>query len=359
MDTNRKVFGDNGMTARAKLGSAIGIHPDKLSPSLFRFGREYAEELPPTGIGNGFCKTMIAQHLINIKFLNGNYAKLVNYPSCFLMQEVMSPVENALIDAGNNLPGSPSFSRPLLHLGELPLGFSECLLVCPEEAWIMNSLASRKGSKAIKPYINAYRSAAYWQRLWFIFNGKAGIPLASLPSDGAGLGLPEGLPVELNFDVTDLRKLKITIESEAKLCIGETIIAVKTFEARIAWLFSSLNSPEEGLERLVQSICDILKHLRVDIAKTRAFLLEFYDTLALLEIRKTFLPLLPAITALFQQPVIQPTTLIKLRLKQVNLVICWEKTIFKSLLHRVLLYLKERKLSSRFIPPLKEWAFSA
>ena len=151
--------------------------------------------------------------------------------------------------------------------------------------------------------------------------------------------------MELDFDTANFSQFKVTILNlKAKLGIGEAIISIIAFEPGVSWLFARLNPSKERLKSLIQSIGYILKHLGIDTAETGAFRFKLRDTLALLEIRQTFLLLFPAITAIFQELVIQPATLIKLYLKEFSLMLSGIQTVFKALSHQGIVYLKNTEV---------------
>jgi hypothetical protein len=165
--------------------------------------------------------------------------------------------------------------------------------------------------------------------------------------------------MQFNLNITHLSQFKATVKRETELGIGEAVIPIVSLESGIPGSLASLHSSEKGTKGFVQSVSYILKNLGVDVIKTRALCFKLYDTMTLLEIGKRFLLFLPSIPALFQKFIIEPPTLIKLRLHKISLMPSGIESIFKSFVHCINYILNGRRMSSRFIPPLKEWAFSA
>ena len=341
MDTNRKVFGNKGMTTGAKLRSAVGVHRYELSPSLFRFGREYVDELSPTGIGDAFSKAVIAQHPIDVKLLNSDKTKGANQFSRLLVDKVMSSVRNAFMDTGYNLFSLVPLKRSLLHSRQFALGFSQCLFVRPEETGVSYLTASRHSGKILQPDINTYRRLGWWQRLRFILRREASIPFVILPSDGAGANLSEGLTMQLDFNITHLSQFKASIKCETELGIGETIIPIIPLEAGIARLSARFHSPEESTEGFVQPVGYILKDLGIDEFEAGMLCFKLGDVLALLKVGQRFLLLIPSISAFLQKSVIQPAALIEVGFQNFSLVFGGIQSIFKRLIHCLNYILKE------------------
>src|SRR5947208_13419388 len=86
----------------------------------------------------------------------------------------------------------------------------------------------------------------------FIFCGKNGVPLISLPFDGAGFDGSLDCSVELDFEVAYLREMQLVANDLiAPLWIGERVVSISRLEARIARLLSIQDASEERLHRFV------------------------------------------------------------------------------------------------------------
>lgn len=347
MNTNTEVFRNNRMATGTSLRSTVRVDCNELSASFFRFAREHAEELPPTGIGNRLGKAMIADHPLDIQLFNGDDAEMINELSGFLVDEVMSAVGNALVNTAYYLSGLSSLRCALLKFAQLPLGFRQCLFVHPEEAEIGNLLPGRHGSERCQPDINTHSFIRCRQWFRLVLNRKRSVPLVTLAPDGACTDFSKDWTMDFNSDITHFSEFKTAVNSEAELSVGEAIIAVKALEARISRILTSLDPTKESSKAFVQPVSHVLEYLGVDSAESGTFRLKFRDTLALLEIRKAFLLLFPSSLAFLKELIIEPATFIKLGLKQCGLMLGGEQSIFKSFLHYVVLYLKYARISIR------------
>ena len=105
--------------------------------------------------------------------------------------------------------------------------------------------------------------------------GEDRVPLLALALDGTRLNLACEGPVHFDLDVPDFREMQaLADELKARLHIGQGIVAVSAFEARIAWLLASGHTPEEGAHGFIQSPEHVLLHLGVDVL---VFLAQPFD----------------------------------------------------------------------------------
>lgn len=359
MNTNRKAFGSKGVTARADLGSPMGVDHHELPSGIFRLLRKHHDELSPTSIGDRLSQTVVAQHPSGVEGFYRDDSKPVNNTSRFLVDEVMPAIGDTLMDTGHDLSNLSSLRRSLLQLRQLSLSLGQSLLISSEKTGVGYLLTGREGGEGSQPNIDTHGRIAFRQWLRLILCGEAGIPLIILPSDGAGANFPERLTVQSNFNITHFSQLKTAVNMEPELGVSETIIPIVSLESGISGSLPSLHSPEKGTESLVQSIGHILKNLGVDVVETGALCFKLGDTLALLEIGKRFLLFLPSIPALFQKFIIEPAALIKLRLQKISLMLSGIEPIFKSLIHYLNYILKRGWCQANSSPALKSGAFLA
>lgn len=343
MNTGTKVFRDKRMATGTELRSAVGVDRHELSSSLCRFLRKHRDELTPTRISDGLGQTVVAQHPLGVEGLHRNNPEPVYDPPSFLMDEIMSAVGDTFVDTGNNLSGFTSFRCAFLQFGKFPLRFSKGFLISPEKPWIVYPLTCRESSEVSQSHVNSHRRIGWWQWLAFILCGKAGIPLIIMSSDGTDADFPEGLTMQPYLDITNFCQSQTAVYMEPELSVGEAVVPVISLKSGIARRLPSLHSPEKSAKGFVQSVSHILEHLRVDIIEAGALRFKLPDTLALLEIGKGFLFFLPGILALLKEFIIEPPTLIKLRLKNLSLMLRGIEPVFKRLIHYLNYILKERK----------------
>jgi len=366
MDTNTKVFGDKGLAPGAALCCTSWVNFDIHPTSLFRFVLDALSKLSPSYITNASIHTtpVTIHHVLDLQLLDSNDAKLVNQLPCFLVDKVMPPVSYPFVDTGYDFLGLSSLRRSLIQFRQLSLSFNQRLPIYLKETRVWNFLTCRKSGEGGQPNIDAHGRIAFRQWLSGTFNSKTNIPFAGRLYNRTGLDIPKDGSMEFGFNTSYLSELKAALFScEPKLSIGKTIVSVIALKARVAgFLLSCLHPPEEALEALIQPISYILKYLGVGIFQARALRFKFRYPLALFEIRKPFLSLFPTIPAFLKQLIIEPTTFIKLTLKQSGLMFSRVESVFKGFIHHHLVYLKGIKISTgkevaHSSPALKYGAF--
>lgn len=321
------------MAARTSLRSPVGVNHHELPSGLFRLLRKHHDELTPTGIGDRLSQAVVAQHPFGVKVFYRNDSKPVNNAPRLLVDEVMPAIGDTLMDTGNDLLSLSSFGCSLFQLRQVSLSPGQSLLVSPEEPRICYPIIGRKSSEALQPHIDSHRHIRRWQWLRLVLSREAGIPFVILTADSAGADFSKDRPMQLDFNITHFSQFEASVKLKPELGIGEALISVEPLEPGIARFFSGLHSPEKGTKGFVQSIGHILKNLGVDIVETEALCFELRDSLALFEIGKRFLLISPGIPALLQKFVVQPATLIKLRLQKLSLRFGRIESIFKSFIH--------------------------
>jgi hypothetical protein len=281
---------------------------------------------------------MIAQHTYDIQLLNSNDAKGVHYLTGFLVNEVVPAVSNAFMNTRDNLFRFGSFSSSFVLFGHLSLSFGKSLFICPKESGVSNLVTSRESSKELKPYINPHCFIRLGQRLKLDLAGEAGIPFIKPSPNRAGFNLAFNWSVKVDFDSPYLGEVQhLIFNAKTKLGIGEAIIPLSASESGIARASPSFDSSKESLKPKVNSLLHILKGLRVDLLKPRAFL--FPDRQKEVRFIKAdgFLPLFPGILTISKRLIIYPTALLKTIQHNLGLPFSRIYPILESLTHKSIL----------------------
>ena len=355
MNTNTQVFRNSRLTPRAALSCTTRVNFDIHPTSIFRFVLDALSKLSPSYITNASVHTspVTIHHLLDLQFLDSNDAKLINQFPCFLMGKIMSSIGYPLVDTRHNCLNPSSFRRSLLQLRQFSLSLGKRLLISPEKARIVNLFSRGQSGEALQPDIKPNRLVGWRQWLRFILYREASIPFIILPSDGTGTDFPEGLAMQLDFNITHLSQLEATVKTETELGIGEAVISIIPFESGIPRSLASLDSPEKGTEGFVQPVGHILKNLRVDIVKAEALFFKLRDSLALFEVGKGFLFFLPGILAFLKELIIEPAAFINLRLQEKSLMFGGIQAIFKGSFHNLNYILNEGRCQANSSPAFK------
>jgi hypothetical protein len=102
--------------------------------------------------------------------------------------------------------------------------------------------------------------------------------------------------------------------SDRHLREGQAIVAALPAEAWVSRFFTSFAAAKERLKGPINAYRDVLKRLRAHIGQRGALGLERGQAHGLIVVVQRFLALLPRVTSLSQQVIVQPATLLKLLL---------------------------------------------
>src|SRR5437588_1182415 len=256
-DTNIQGHGLSMSTGATGLTRVGRVHFDKLSPSFFRFARQFAEELRPRGIGNAFGKAMVMGHTINVQVFHANRTETVYDLPRLLVSEVVTPELDTLMYPRDNLAVFSPFRRALRKLTMLALHLCQGFLFLPEKAGMSNLLSIGESSKGLQADVNAHLSSNRFKPLRLTLATKRDVPLA-------GRGTVHRTRFDFAFHRTVVDHLDaanlgeaytfIVRHTKAALREGETIISALAFEARIAGVLGMFSdSTKEGLESLINT----------------------------------------------------------------------------------------------------------
>src|SRR6266568_5013853 len=93
-------------------------------------------------------------------------------------------------------------------------------------------------------------------RIKLVLTGHDSVPLLPLFLDGARLDLALHFTVQLDLDVPDLGEVQTFAMQDFKPClrIGDGVVAVATFEARVSWLFAVHHATKERGKGFIASL---------------------------------------------------------------------------------------------------------
>ena len=348
-------------TPRAILGCIAWVDSDVFPTGARSLIGKKRCELSPSCIRDALSKAMIMDHPIDAQIFDGYDTKAIDNAPAILVGKVYPSVSYTLVDAGNHLPLFRSSRSPLLLFRQLPLCFTQHLLVFAKEMGIVNILPGRQSSKMGQTNINAHGLGGFRERLVFNFTSKSHKPLASACApNAAGLNPTFKRSVDDSLHRADLRQDdSIGIDRISTLGIGETIIPASTTKSRIARLLPSLYSPEESLESEVNPHSHILQYLAMNICKGRALLFQCEEQVNLVIHTERFFAFFPGCFSLLQKVVVEPTALVQSVLQSSDLACRRIESIAKGyLVHKYVIAqlkkgVKPYRASSSVSPALK------
>jgi hypothetical protein len=348
---------DLSMSTPAACLTRIGrVDFDELSASLFRFARQLSKECRPRGICNAFSETMVMDHTVDREVFHTDGPEAINDLSTFLMGEIIAPEPYTFMDPCHGFSVLTTLRRPFSKFAMLTLHFCQGLLFLAEKAGMGDFRSIREGRKGFESHINPHLGRIFRQPFRFTLHREGDVPLASgSTSDGTGLDLAPDGPVVDHLDGADLREADPVImsETEARLRKGEGVIAMCPTETRKARLLTGFAASKEGFEGQVNTHRHILQDLRMDCLKRETILLQDREGIDLSIERESLACLLVGVLALFQQVIIEPTTLLEGLIELVQLFLGWIDAILKHFMYIVLVAQTEQGVKRETAPPLR------
>ena len=321
-------------TCLARIGR---IHSHIAPASFFRFAGQFAEKFRPRGISNALSQTMVMGHALDMQVFYRNDPKVMNNLAAFLMGEIIPSELNPFMNPRHNLAMLASLRRPLSQLGMLALDSGKSLFLFAKETRVSYLFTCREGRKGLESYINAHLFRAFRQAFRFTFNRERDVPLAGRRAmDGTGFHLAfDGAMVD-HLDTANLGEAQAVVMREAETALREgervvPVLALETWKPRVLSVFS--HATEESLESQINPNGDVLQDLRMHRIQGRAFLFQDWKGGLLSVEREALTSLLIGLLALFEQVVIQPTTLFQRLVQLCRLVLSWKNPVLKHFTH--------------------------
>lgn len=279
---------------------------------------------------------MVMGHAVDLQVFDTDDTVRVDDLTTVLMGEVVTSEGDTLMHPCNSFPMFPAFGCPFGKFAMLALNFGKGLLFLAEKPGVLYLSSIRHGSKGLESDINPDLRGAFRQSLRFTLHREGHIPLAGRgPSNSTRFHLPFDRAMIDHLDSSNLRNhyTIVILDAEATLGEREGVIAPIAFEPGIPRVLTSFATPEEGFERQVNTDGYILQDLRMHISERRTLLFHYRECRLLLVEGQPFASLLISLLTLFQQMIIQPTTLFQGPVKLRFLLSGWIYSILKHLTH--------------------------
>src|SRR5215211_7494571 len=147
---------------------------------------------------------MILDHALDVQVFKHNQTEPRNERTAELMREVITPESDSFVNARYRL----AFLSPLR--------LRQRLLICAEEARVINSLSRRERDERSQSNVYPDCLMILRQSLWRTFHGEARIPLVrGRARDGKRLDLTFNRAVQFDSHIPDFGQAQLTI-SESK-----------------------------------------------------------------------------------------------------------------------------------------------
>lgn len=333
MPAFREVFWNDRSAPGAYLACVPGVNQYHPPTGFFRLVCEDAEKIPPTCIGDTLGKTVVLDHVLDMKTFCYDCAVFVDEFARQLVVKVAADVSHLQMFSVQERGSLPAPAAALLPTGYLLLGFNQARFGLPQKAGVVNELTIGGRQKRLQPHIDANDVGTWNKRHAFRVTREYGVPLARLSFQGECFDLAGDRPVQLDFERAYLREDKpVFCQPETRLGICEAVIAVETLETGIPGL-TKRGPVVESLECLIYAMNDVLKNLGIDFVVFRTFLFHPGEFTALLFERYRDPALFPSITTLLKGGIVQFPTTVQGTGQDILLDLCRIKPVFETLTH--------------------------
>ena len=275
-------------TVIARLCGVGRGHFDHASLSFYRFSDERGEKGAPCYICDRCVQSSLAAcpvgHILPCRFVqfglrpfdqvahgqrfDGNQPEAIDQTAGLLLDEVLAPPADALMDSCHDLAPLASFWATPFRFGETTVRFDQVFCFFPEKARGCNLFAGGEKGEGLESHIDAYVLLRWRQYLRLdLITREAYKPLARRVSHDAARfdDASRGSMLD-DLEMPNLGKgeLALLVDAETRLRVGDGSVAEFGFITRVARYLASFHTQEEGLEGFVDTMQHILQDLGVD-----------------------------------------------------------------------------------------------
>src|SRR5450755_3189106 len=204
------------MTSAAILSRVGRVHFDQHSASFFRFAGEVVKKLRPCRVTDAFCQTMGVNHPVHMQVFHADHSEAIHDLPTLLMDEVLTPEGNALMNPRYCLAMRAAFRSPLRQFGVFVLHLCQRFLLRAEEARVLDRLRRRESSKGLESHINPDLLRRHRQTFRRTLHREAHVPLTCRgATDRAGFdGACDGTVIH-HLETADLAETHTVVMGDA------------------------------------------------------------------------------------------------------------------------------------------------
>ncbi len=178
-------------TVKATFGGGIpSVNLDQVPtiPCCFLF--QLGHKLTPSDIADGFCKTVILDHVLDLQALNADRLVLTDQACRELMQEVTASLSDTGVYASYLFTSLDTVLATLVLPGVSSLCFRQLLFIFMEELGITNRLTCREDDERFQAQVSTYRLFHWLKLLNILFNQDGHeVAICTVFRDGNGTRL--------------------------------------------------------------------------------------------------------------------------------------------------------------------------
>jgi len=293
---------------------------------------------------------MIMHHPVHMQIFDTNHTETVDDLAAFLMCEVIAPEGDTFMDSGDYPAVLPTLRCALGQFRVFALDFGKCLLFLAKKARVRYLFFITESSKGLETDINTHLGRRWLKTFRLTLDREGNIPFAgTTTADSAGFQFALDRSMVDHLDRANLGESHTVMgDTETTLRKGEGVVAVSTTETRVARVRSCFTASKKGFEGQINTYCNILQDLRMDLFQCSTFLFQQSQRINLMIAGERLSLLLISCFPLLKKMVVEPTTFTKSFVQLLNLLLGWVDAILKHFMHSLVLA-QSRTYVNRFL----------
>lgn len=315
-----KRLRDDSSAPRANLACASRINPDHQPTSAFSLVADHPSQSSQSRVAKvpsqtstlGVLRSEVDQ-LLDVQVFDADHVVFVYQLSRYLMKLIPTCSVEILISTSEDLDSFPPAIGSLPTTRHDPLLASQLFLSSLKRLKISQDFTLRSHDQVLKAKIDTNHLACSWQRIRsFDLATQDRVPAISFVFDRdrfdtahafEGCWRSPSYPTEAG-DV-EVRLLPLCTFS---LWMGEGMISLCWFEARVSGFLTFYNPSEEGFEGKIYPFTNILEHGRVYVLVIKALSTKIWKLILLIVLVNRLSLSLPSLSSLLKAGVVELLT---------------------------------------------------
>lgn len=327
----------------ALLACSPRIHRHHSDTGTFGLVSQDRQEAAPCGVRDCPAEPVVPDHSANVQAFYRDQSIATDQVQRSFMMMIAPLVSDVGMKNTDNIHGFASIRAALLLAADSALGATQGREFLLEKARVLDDLSVRSGEEVFEADVDT--NSGQRARLNMHISEVAGQndePLVTFALERRRLDATFDGAVDLTADHADMLHAESVVVETDSVAVGwelDAIEAVPCFETRVSWSLSSLYSPEERDERLVETAHRGLGRREVEARKVNVVAAQIFELCRLVDVPHG-MPMLPVgVAALLQAEVVETSVRFEHYVEFALLIGVREETEFEGAAH--LLFLRD------------------
>lgn len=327
----------NARTAETGLTCTTRIDFHEQPTSIFRFVGQHVYERRPSGIVNRLAQPPTSKSF-DIQIFDRNEAVCVNDLPRLFVVEVSPLISDVIMKPPKQQYGFASSVATLFPSRYAPLQPSQSPLGRAKPTRVFNPRSVAQSRERSQSNIDANSVRAVRQQVWLYVNGQQRKPPTRFPFNSQGLNCSLERSVQFDPHLTNLRETQfISGQRISDLAEGNTVVASDGAEPREPRFIARPDAAKESLESQIDSLQNVLQHLRMYLRNVFPFFLDLSQLERLVEVGNRLALTRPRFTSFGESRVVQFGAYCKMAVERLFLFRGGIDSIAKNFDHNLIL----------------------